>query len=190
MQDFIFYFELGFFHVLDWKAYDHLLFLAALTLPFSFREMKTVFWLVTLFTFGHTFSLVLSAFEIYSPSEKLIELLIPVTILIAALSNIIRDKRYGSSKNLEFGFSLFFGLIHGFGFGNYFNQITFPVDSKLTPLLGFATGVEFSQLIIVLGILFVNLAITKWNLIYLSKYRVFSSVVIIGVSIIMILNML
>ena len=110
--------------------------------------------------------------------------------MIAALSNIIRDKRYGSSKNLEFGFSLFFGLIHGFGFGNYFNQITFPVDSKLTPLLGFATGVEFSQLIIVLGILFVNLAITKWNLIYLSKYRVFSSVVIIGVSIIMILNML
>jgi len=38
--------------------------------------------------------------------------------------------------------------------------------------------------------LFVNLALTKWNLIYLSKYRVFSSVVIIGVSIIMILNML
>ena len=190
MQDFIFYSELGLFHVLDWKAYDHLLFLAALTLPFSFREMKTVFWLVTLFTFGHTFSLVLSAFEIYSPSEKLIELLIPVTILIAALSNIIRDKRYGSSKNLEFGFSLFFGLIHGFGFGNYFNQITFPVDSKLTPLLGFATGVEFSQLIIVLGILFVNLAIIKLSLKYFSKYKIISSSIIMGVSISMIINML
>ena len=36
MYDFLFYLELGLFHVLDWSAYDHLLFLAALILPFSF----------------------------------------------------------------------------------------------------------------------------------------------------------
>ncbi|MGY8945781.1 MAG: HupE/UreJ family protein [Flavobacteriales bacterium] len=190
MQDFLFYWELGLFHVLDWSAYDHFLFLVALTLPFSFKELKTVFWLVTLFTIGHTFSLVLSAFEIYNPPEKIIELLIPLTILIAALSNIIRNKKINSSKFLELSFSLFFGLIHGFGFGNYFNQITFPVDSKFNPLLGFAIGLEFSQLIIVLGILFVNLAIIKWNSFYLSKYRIISSSVIIGFSISMILNML
>ena len=157
MQDFIFYSELGLFHVLDWKAYDHLLFLAALTLPFSFREMKTVFWLVTLFTFGHTFSLVLSAFEIYSPSEKLIELLIPVTILIAALSNIIRDKRYGSSKNLEFGFSLFFGLIHGFGLSTRLQQL--PLGEKGSTMLGriisFNIGVELGQIVALTIMLFI-----------------------------------
>jgi len=149
-----------------------------------------VFWLVTLFTIGHTFSLILSAFEIYNPSEKIIELLIPITILITALNNILNNTKKNSNKFFELNFSLFFGLIHGFGFGNYFNQITFPVDSKLNPLLGFAIGVEFSQLIIVLGILFVNLAIIKLSLKYFSKYKIISSSIIMGVSISMIINML
>ena len=190
MQELVFYFELGFSHVLDWNAYDHFLFLLALTLPFSFREINTVFWLITLFTIGHTFSLILSAFEIYNPSEKIIELLIPITILITALNNILNNNKINLNKIFELNFSLFFGLIHGFGFGNYFNQITFPIDSKLNPLLGFAIGVEFSQLIIVLGILFVNLAIIKLTLKYFSKYKIISSSIIIGVSIIMIINML
>ena len=190
MQDFLFYFELGLLHVLDWNAYDHLLFLAALTLPFSFKDFKMIFWLVTLFTIGHTFSLILSDFELYNPPEKIIELLIPVTISATALINIVKINKFNSRKILELNFSLFFGLIHGFGFGNYFNQITFPVDSKLNPLLGFATGVEFSQLIIVLAILFINLAILKWNSLYLSKYIITGSIIIILASTSLILKML
>ena len=190
MQELIFYFELGFFHVLDWNAYDHFLFLLALTLPFSIKEINKVFWLVTLFTIGHTFSLILSSFEIYNPSENIIELLIPITIMITALSNIINNNKISSNKFFELNFSLFFGLVHGFGFGNYFNQMTFPVDSKLNPLLGFATGVEFSQLIIVLGVLFVNLVIIKWSLKCFYKYRIISSSIITLISISMIINIL
>ena len=40
IYDLLFYFELGLFHVLDWSAYDHLLFIIALTIPFSFKEFK------------------------------------------------------------------------------------------------------------------------------------------------------
>ena len=76
MSDFTFYLELGLLHVLDIKAYDHMLFLVALTVPFSFKKFKTVFWIVTFFTFGHTFSLFMSAYEIYRPNETLIETLI------------------------------------------------------------------------------------------------------------------
>ena len=190
MYDFLFYLELVLFHVLDWSAYDHLLFLAALILPFSFKELKMVFWLVTLFTIGHTVSLVFSAFEIFNPPEKIIEFLIPITILLAALTNILKVKWIKSNKIIELSLALFFGLIHGFGFGNYFNQITFPLDSKLNPLFGFAFGVEFSQLIIVLAILFVNLVIVKSNWFNVSKYITFSSIIIIGLSINMILKML
>ena len=43
MSDFTFYLELGLLHVLDIKAYDHMLFLVALTVPFSFKKFKTVF---------------------------------------------------------------------------------------------------------------------------------------------------
>ena len=86
--------------------------------------------------------------------------------------------------------SLFFGLIHGFGFGNYFNQISFPIESKITPLVGFAFGVEFSQLIIVLAILLINLLVVKLLKYKLSSYIRIGSAVIIGFGLNMILNMI
>ena len=49
MYDLIFYLELGLFHVLDWSAIDHLLFLCALTIVYTFKDFKTVFWIVTFF---------------------------------------------------------------------------------------------------------------------------------------------
>ena len=178
MYDLLFYFELGLFHVLDWGAYDHLLFLIALTIPFSFNQFKIVFWIVTFFTLGHTFSLILSAYQIYSPQENIIEILIPVTIVITGINNILKSEQMNFYKISGLIISLFFGLIHGFGFGNYFNQISFPIESKITPLIGFALGVEFSQLIIVFAILLINLLVIK-----LLNYKL-SSYIRIGLSLI------
>ena len=190
MYDLLFYFELGLFHVLDWAAYDHLLFLIALTIPFSFRQLKTVFWIVTFFTLGHTFSLIFSAYQIYSPPENIVEILIPVTIVITGINNILKSDQMNFYKISGFMISLFFGLIHGFGFGNYFNQISFPIESKITPLVGFAFGVEFSQLIIVLAILLINLLVVKLLKYKLSSYIRIGSAVIIGFGLNIILNMI
>ena len=96
MNDLIFYFELGLFHVLDWSAYDHLLFLMALTMPFSFKQIKTVFWIVTFFTVGHTISLFFSVYDIYKPNEKIIEILIPVTIVFTGINNILKSNSINS----------------------------------------------------------------------------------------------
>ena len=119
MYDLIFYLELGLFHVLDWSAIYHMLFLCALTVVYNFKDFKTVFWIVTFFTFGHTFSLILSAFDLFKPPAQLIEFLIPATIILTSIYNIVKYKNTNSSF-FEYGFSIFFGLIHGFGFGNYF----------------------------------------------------------------------
>ena len=67
-------------------------------------------------------------------------------------------------------FLYFFGLIHGFGFGNYFEMLTDSLDAKITPLIGFALGVELSQLVIVLGILIINTIINKLNLVSRISY--------------------
>ena len=190
MLDLLFYLEIGFFHVLDWNAYDHLLFLMALTIPFSFKQFKTVFWIVTFFTLGHSVSLFFSAYGIYSPPEKIIELLIPITIVITGINNIYKSNSTVSYNLSSFTISLLFGLIHGFGFGYYFNQISFPLESKINPLIGFAFGVEASQLIIVLGILIINLLIVKLGSINLSNYIRIVSSVIIGFSLNMILNLI
>jgi hypothetical protein len=156
MEDLQFYFNLGLQHVLDWQAYDHLLFLIVLTITFSFKEWKNVVWLVTAFTIGHTFSLILSAYDIIYVKMKVVEFLIPVTIFITAAYNILSERR--KTKNIIFTsiIAIGFGLIHGFGFSSYFKIMVDDVEEKLEPLIEFAIGIEFAQLLIVLAILIIN----------------------------------
>jgi hypothetical protein len=75
-----------------------------------------------------------------------------------------------------------FGIIHGFGFGNYFEMLTDSLDTKITPLVGFAIGVELSQLVVVLGILIINTFFNKLNLISKTIYIKIVSVIIILLS--------
>lgn len=155
MQNFIFYIKLGLSHVLDFAAYDHILFLIALALPFTFKSWKKVLLLATIFTIAHCLSLFLSAFGILVMDVRWIEFLIPVTILSTALFNLIYVKSTSENKSLGLHIfaTAFFGLIHGFGFSNYFNMLMSEEEEKLFSLLGFAAGIEISQVLIVLVVL-------------------------------------
>ncbi|WP_372795620.1 HupE/UreJ family protein [Lutibacter sp.] len=155
MDNLIFFVRQGLFHVLDWKAYDHILFLIALAVVYDFKNWKKVLWLITLFTIGHTLTLILAAYKVVSVNSNWIEFLIPVTIIITALGNIIFVKSItkNTKTNINLIFALFFGLIHGLGFSGYFKMLIGSSNSKLIPLLEFALGIEFAQIIIVLIIL-------------------------------------
>lgn len=156
MDELQFYINLGLKHVLDWRAYDHVLFLIVLTIFFSFKEWKNVLWLVTAFTIGHTFSLVLSAYDIVYVKMDIVEFLIPLTILITASYNIVVSKKL--PKNIIFTSiaAMGFGLIHGFGFSSYFKIMVDDTEDKIFPLIEFAIGIEIAQLIIVVFILTLN----------------------------------
>lgn len=158
MSQIWFYSKLGFTHVLDWNAYDHVLFFVALTTPYLFKDWKRILWLVTIFTIGHTLSLVLATYEIMSLSVKGVEFLIPVTILITAVFNIFTAGKTIQKEKIGLAFfaTLFFGIIHGFGFSNYFKQIVAAEDSKLLPTLEFALGIEIAQLIVVIIVLLLS----------------------------------
>ena len=155
MENFLFYIELGLNHVLDFAAYDHILFLAALSLPFTLKSWKSVLVLVTVFTIAHCLSLGLSVYDIMVMDVGLIEFLIPVTIFLTAVFNVLYIKSVSSERSvlLHVLATAFFGLIHGFGFSNYFKMLMSGEDEKLSPLLGFATGIELSQVLIVLIVL-------------------------------------
>ncbi|MEH6405672.1 MAG: HupE/UreJ family protein [Leeuwenhoekiella sp.] len=155
MSDFWFYFQIGLDHVLDWKAYDHILFLIVLTVPYLFKDWQRVLLLVTLFTLGHSLSLILSVYNVVQVNTRIIEFLIPLTIFIAALYNIFTSGK-GAKKDkigLLLITALFFGLIHGLGFSSFFKQLTAHLSSKLLPLGEFALGIESSQIFIVLIVL-------------------------------------
>ncbi|MFC4095956.1 HupE/UreJ family protein [Euzebyella saccharophila] len=161
MSDIWFYLKLGLEHVLDFNAYDHILFLAALALPFTFKSWKNVVLLATVFAITHCLSLALSTYEIVLVDVGLIEFLIPVTIAMTAIFNILYTKMPTGKKNigLHMVATAFFGLIHGFGFSNYFKMLMAEQDNKIVPLLGFAAGIEVSQVIIVLVVLCISFLI-------------------------------
>ncbi|HIP33229.1 MAG TPA: HupE/UreJ family protein [Bacteroidia bacterium] len=155
MEIFIFYIKQGFFHVLDFNALDHVLFFIALTIVFSFKEYKKTICLITFFTIGHSLTFGLAAYNYLNVNVDLIEFLIPITILIPLVLNIyfaIKKTEIQQNK-LNIYFSFFFGLIHGLGFSNYFKMLLDETDDKLIPLIEFAIGIEFAQLIIVLLVL-------------------------------------
>ena len=157
MNDFIFYFKMGLFHVLDIRAYDHILFLIVLAIVYQFKQWTKVLWLITLFTIGHSVTLALSAYGILNINSKLVEFLIPLTIFITGLMNVLTARKASVGKeNQNLFFALFFGLIHGLGFSNYFKIMIGKTSSKLVPLLEFAVGVEAAQVIIVLVILLIG----------------------------------
>lgn len=155
MDNFVFFFNEGLFHVLDWNAYDHILFLIALVVVYDFRDWKKILWLITLFTLGHTVSLILAAYNVVRVNSDLVEFLIPLSIFITAVVNIIlsRGNTKNTKTNINLIFALFFGLIHGLGFSTYFRMIIGSQEDKLLPLLEFALGVEGAQIIVVFFIL-------------------------------------
>lgn len=158
MNDFLIYFKLGLNHVLDLNGYDHILFLVVLTVAYTFKDWKRVFWLVTVFTIGHTISLILATYGAVSFSDKAIGLLVYITILITALFNIFTAGKNNNKTKIVLLLvaALFFGLIHGFAFSIYFKQITAGLESKLLPMLEFALGVEAGQIIVVLIMLILS----------------------------------
>ncbi len=163
----------GAFHI--WIGYDHILFLLSLLLPavLIFRRNDTntakklfgnsqilpaeSFWnsfkevlkVVTAFTLAHSITLSLAALGYISLPSRWVESVIAASIIVAAISNLVRgnldNKRWGKPWLLAFAF----GLIHGFGFASVLADLGLPKNTLVTALVGFNVGVELGQLAIV-----------------------------------------
>ena len=160
------YFALGWDHILAWGAWDHLLFILALSAIYTFKDWKQVLILVTAFTIGHSITLALSAFNLISYSSTWIEFLIPCTIVVTAVSNTFFKKYGGRGISINYFFALFFGLIHGMGFASGLKSLLGKETSITIPLLGFNLGLEAGQIVAVFGILvfaLLMLAVFRFN---------------------------
>jgi len=186
----MFFLKEGFFHVLDWNAYDHILFLIVLAVVYDFRNWKSVLWLISLFTVGHTLSLILATYKVVLVSSSWIEFLIPVTILITALVNVFYagNTAKHAKTNTNLIFALFFGLIHGLGFANGFNVIVGTKSNKFLSLLEFALGIELAQIVIVIIILFIGFIFQKIFRFSKRDWVLIISSIVIGMVIPMIIS--
>jgi hypothetical protein len=191
MSDFWIYFQIGLKHVLDIHAYDHVLFLIALTTPYLFKDWKRILLLVSVFTIGHTLALLLSVYGIIAIKVNIVEFLIPITILITAVFNLFTAGKASKNDgiNLLFFVTLFFGIIHGLGFSNYFKTILGgSANSKLLPLGEFALGIEAAQLVVVFVVLIISYIVQTVFRFSKRDWALVMSAFIIGVVVPMIIE--
>ncbi|MEK0422666.1 MAG: hypothetical protein RLZ95_576 [Bacteroidota bacterium] len=157
MNDLGIYLHLGFKHIISWGAWDHILFVLVLTIRYQWMDWKKVLVLITAFTVGHSVTLALSTLNWIDFSSDLIEMLIPITILLTAVSNFwVKTFDFKSKYPLIYFLALFFGLIHGLGFSSYLKSLLGMEQSILGPLFTFNVGLELGQLLIVGIILIIS----------------------------------
>lgn len=173
MQSFGLYVQLGFEHISDLAGFDHILFLVALCAVYKIEQWRRLLILVTAFTVGHSVTLALSSLGTITIPSEIIEFLIPTTILLTALHNVMSKPITGTTSGMgkNYVMALFFGFIHGMGFSNFFRALLMGDDSIVVPLLGFNLGIELGQLLVVgviVGIAYVFLNVIgakhrDWN---------------------------
>lgn len=170
MSDFWINFMIGLKHLWNIHAFIDILFLLALTVPYEIKVWKRILVLISLITVGHTLALMLSVFNILTIKGTIVAFIIPILILVVALFNIISTGKSSKKNSITFIaiVTSLFGIIHGLGFSNYFNNIVSgkPTD-KLLPLFESAFGFGVSQIIMVL--LTFLLAYVAQTLLKLSK---------------------
>lgn len=155
MQDFLFYFKLGWEHIISLDALDHQLFIAALAAIYTLKDWKQVLVLVTAFTIGHSLTLALSVLDVVRFSSKWIEFLIPCTIVITAFSNLFVKDFTKKIMRINYFLALLFGLIHGMGFANSLRPMLASDQGIGRSLFGFNVGLEAGQIVVVIILLFV-----------------------------------
>lgn len=149
------FFKLGFFHILDWSAHDHILFLIVLIAAYTMHEWKRILRWITLFTIGHTVALLLSANDVMQIDTTWVAFLIPLIILITACYAIFSGgKKIRNEKiNIPVFMSTFFGVVHGLGFSDYFTQISGTKEASFLSIIEFGIGVEIAQILVAIGVL-------------------------------------
>lgn len=175
MSTFRLYLSLGIDHISDLEGYDHILFLTALCAVYGLHHWKRILVLVTAFTIGHSLTLALATLDILHVSTDLIEFLIPVTIFITGLSNVLQKSDHVArfSHRLKYALAMFFGLIHGLGFSNYLRSLLGNENELVLPLFSFNLGLELGQIMIVVLVLLISFALVRaagvkrrdWNLV-------------------------
>lgn len=150
MQTVVLFFKQGLSHILDLDGIDHLLFILAITVFFSLSQWRKLALLITAFTIGHSITLVLSVYDIFTLPRDIIEQLIPITIIVTCINNFIKVyKPTQINYQLLYTTVLIFGCIHGLAFSNFLKMAFFEDDNLLASLVGFNIGIELGQLIIV-----------------------------------------
>ena len=189
MEEFKIWFLIGYEHIVNQEALDHILFVLALSVIYDLRMLKKLILLVTAFTIGHSLTLILSTLELITYNQKIIEFAIPLTIAFTCVANISIRNSSSNAKvlNRNYWLALSFGLIHGLGFSNYLKALL-SEGSVLLPLFSFNVGLEIGQILIISVFVFFSHWLSGLIFPKKSDWIMFVSSLILGISLLLLYN--
>jgi hypothetical protein len=95
----------------------------------------------------------MSVLNLIRVDSEMVEFLIPCTILVTALMNLLLNKRQVASHQIQYGIALGFGLIHGLGYANYIRMMLSEDQQLVWGLFSFNLGLEIGQIVVVFLVL-------------------------------------
>lgn len=134
-------------------GYDHLLFLVGVI--FFLYKMKDVVHYVTLFTIGHSLTLLVGVLGGVRANPYLIDAIIGFSVAYKAFDNMDGFKRFlGFQPNTRVAV-LIFGLFHGFGLATKLQDFALAPEGLVTNIISFNVGVEIGQVLALTAVLLV-----------------------------------
>ncbi|MBC6999435.1 HupE/UreJ family protein [Cytophaga sp. FL35] len=151
------YIYVGSKHMLT--GYDHLLFLAGVI--FYLKGFKDILKFITVFTLGHSITLIGATYLGVKADEHLIDAVIALSVLYKGFENLggFEEKLGIKSPNLLL-MVFMFGLIHGFGLSTRLQSFDVGSEQFLAKIVSFNVGVELGQVLALIPIVFL---ITQWQ---------------------------
>ncbi len=140
-------------------GYDHLLFLAGVI--FYLSGFKDIVRFITVFTIGHSITLIGATYLGIQANEHLIDAVIALSVLYKGFENLGGFEKWFKVKSPNLLYMVFlFGLIHGFGLSTRLQSFDLGAGQFLMKIISFNVGVELGQIAALIPIVFL---ITQWK---------------------------
>lgn len=140
-------------------GYDHLLFLVGVI--FYLNNFKDIIRFITVFTIGHSITLIGATYLGIRADEHLIDAVIALSVLYKGFENLGGFKKLFKSGSPNLLLMVFlFGLIHGFGLSTRLQSFDLGAGQFLLKIISFNIGVELGQVLALIPIVFI---LSKWK---------------------------
>ena len=139
-------------------GYDHLLFLVGVI--FFLYRLKDIVLYVSLFTLGHSLTLLAGVLGNIPANAYLIDAVIGLSVVYKGFENIGGFKAFlGWQPNTKVAVAIF-GLFHGFGLATKLQELAVSQEGLVANIISFNIGVEMGQFLALAAIL---IALTWWR---------------------------
>lgn len=139
-------------------GYDHLLFLVGVI--FFLYRLRDVLVYVSLFTLGHSVTLLAGVLGNIQANAYVIDAIIGLSVVYKAFENLGGFERLLGFRPNTRAAVMIFGLFHGFGLATKLQELTLPGNGLVANIVSFNVGVEIGQFLALTGVL---IGISYWR---------------------------